>query len=278
MYAQVYQERLRSRVIATLKLGMQRTRDNLEVCTDIHLHHLGRRGFDSLKLHLKQMTRPHHKAERSSTFDQMSGRLLPLEVTLGQSVPVQRRLMDGDIEALASYESPEWKVNKATKRYQSNQKYKVINTLVWYTGIQAKKLDNIRRASQFRFATSLNKVMRSLQLYCQQCQDKQRNNALAHLYRQGKLKRHYYRAIQNAYLAVQNRHVGFKTHTDQKLMKLCLIELVRYKIKRQEVNQNKALAYLKWRAKTLRRILMGPKEKGSSCAIGLLEYCKRRAV
>ena len=43
------------------------------------------------------------------------------------------------------------------------------------------------------------------------------------------------------------------------------------------MNQNKALAYLKWRSNTQRRILYGPSHPSSN-AIGLLAYCHQRAV
>jgi hypothetical protein len=48
---------------------------------------------------------------------------------------------------------------------------------------------------------------------------------------------------------------------------------------RQVTDRNKAMAYLKWRAKTLRRILFGPTiyNKGVR-VVGLLEYCHKQAI
>lgn len=94
-------------------------------------------------------------------------------------MPVRRRLDDYILDELAEYESPEWKQNKASNRYRNNLRYKVVNALGWYTAQQERKLDNMKKASKFRFLYQVSRVLRSLRAYVEQCQTKHRNNTLA---------------------------------------------------------------------------------------------------
>jgi hypothetical protein len=57
---------------------------------------------------------------------------------------------------------------------------------------------------------------------------------------------------------------------------MCFKQLVIYKDKRQEINNDKALAYLKWRANILRRVIAGPRE--GRLGQGWRDYAHKKVV
>lgn len=171
MYNEVYLPRLLAKTFGVFKRNRLTSLDNLAVCADIHEHHLKRRTLDSLKMCLA-LKLNNTMAETISAHPQsavFSGGTSPLELTLGKNSQIPQGLSLEQVEALASYESPAWKQNKATNRYKANSKWKVIRVLKAYTIRQARKLDNMRISSQHRHNQQLLKVMHSLQIYRDQC-------------------------------------------------------------------------------------------------------------
>ena len=62
---------------------------------------------------------------------------------------------------------------------------------------------------------------------------------------------------------------------DKKLKKYVFRALNHYRQRRQEINGNKALAYLNWRNKLIRRIIFGPKVKNTN-TVGWLKYAHQK--
>ena len=99
----------------------------------------------------------------------------------------------------------------------------------------------------------LKKYFGAIKRYMELQRIQDENKSLAQAYRQGKLKQKYLDRLAGLYSRAKNKETEIKKVAESKLAYYCFRELQKYAERRQEVNQDKALAYLTWRAAQLRK-------------------------